>query len=66
MVGAGWEAWVARQWSIGGALALNWAWMEDKVELYTASAGTYGPIYQSDTAKVRAFSPTLLFTSTFN
>jgi hypothetical protein len=62
-VGGGWETWVSKQWSLGGLIMLNFAWMEQDLELHT---GGSHPKVVYDRTKVSAFIPTLAFTGTFN
>lgn len=62
-LGGGWEGWVGQQWSIGGMLLLNWAWMDYESPLPVVSGST---VNASIDNKVKAFSPSLMFTATFN
>lgn len=62
--GAGWEAWVGKQWSIGGMLALHWARFHDDIFVATrTSTGGLGVVYDGD-ADIHVFSPMLAFTAT--
>jgi hypothetical protein len=62
-LGGGWETWVSKQWSLGGLIMLNFAWMEQDLELHT---GGSHPRTSYGRAKLSAFLPTLAFTGAFN
>jgi len=66
-IGAGWEGWVGKEWSIGGMITLNWANVDDdSVDFMrpSASGGSFETVYEGK-AKATAFSPTITFEATF-
>jgi len=66
-LGAGWEGWVGKEWSIGGMLSLNWAWLEDEEVDFlrpTKSGDSFEMVY-SGKATAKLFVPTLSFAATF-
>lgn len=67
-IGAGWEGWVGKQWSIGGMISLNWAHFgAQQVDFLrpTASGSDFETVYLGE-AKGTAFAPTLTFEATFH
>ncbi len=67
-IGAGWEGWVGKEWSIGGMISLNWLRVDNEDVTFrqpTASGDTFETIY-SGSAKATVFSPNVTFTATFH
>jgi hypothetical protein len=67
-IGAGWEGWVGKQWSIGGMISVNWArFGAQEVDFLrpTASGAAFETVYKGE-AKGSAFAPTLTFEATFH
>ncbi len=66
-VGAGWEAWVGKDWSVGGMLNFCWAWMGDDDDSETPIASPSSGSTTADPKMSRkAFAPSLMLTATFN
>jgi hypothetical protein len=64
-LGVGWEGWVGEEWSLGGLLRLNWAWIDGVLD-------PSAPVYllresgNDDNSTIFAVAPMLMFTATLH